>query len=149
MTRTIVALITGVLLGAFLTKVSSGNKSSESSIQNPASLALEQAESVLNADLGDLDPRYVQMFDALAAIVDQEVAERRRLEERLDQLSAQLKGEPQTVTQSAARQDRRNRNSINLQRSLVSRMVDAGLSEQEAQEIKTRLDSISMAELEL
>ena len=144
MVKIISALIAGTLIGVAVAKVTTQSPKKE---QLPASVALDQAEHLPGDPDDALDPRYVRMLDAMAAVLDQEVAERRRLEEKIDQLTKKL--EANVTLSPVTPAVKRQRNRLQQQNTLLSRLRDTGLEESDALDIKARVDKISMARLEI
>lgn len=93
------------------------------------------------------------MLDSLAGIIDAEVAERRRLEQKVDALSADLDalratllGEPPADSEPAIPEAVAAELSDDLQ---IGALMAAGIEELEAREIKRRMDALDMEMMDL
>ncbi|MEM7282126.1 MAG: PDZ domain-containing protein [Pseudomonadota bacterium] len=144
-----IAALVGLIIGVAVAKApweTLGETTPEVDGTRTASETLRELVSS-DQDSEELDQRYIQMLDALAAVVDHEVSERRRLEEKLNSLTQELGTQtPATQVTEPTRVSRvtsANRN----QKPLVERLESTGMSASEALEVKSMVDEISLAQL--
>ena len=146
--KILLASVAGLVIGVAVAKApwpESGTDSTNPTA--PVSATDLVREMVENEPLpDDLDPRYVQMIDALAAVVDQEVLERRRLEERINILTRQLETQSPNAAVTAVKPPAGAPDQSG-QQTLVDRLKATGMSSVDANEIKALVDEISLAQL--
>ncbi len=144
--KILMASIAGLLIGVAVAKAPwpQAGTNDPQPVRSASDIVRELVENEPSPE--DLDPRYVQMLDALAAVVDQEVAERRRLEERINILSRQLETQKPNSVTSVTRFGS-TQVALGQQQTLVDRLKDTGMSDAEAMEVKTLVDEISLAQL--
>lgn len=144
--------VAGVVLGVYARQPEAASPAA------PAAAVARPAASGSGSDYGQLE----EMISSLTEIVNLEVAERRRLEAKVDELQAEVRrlggverADSGTLQKEDAVAAARERARTSSRRSgagtgiTVDRFVEAGFSEVEARDLKRQMDELTMERLYL